>query len=176
MITVRDIIRGALGRFYPGAVVGALATSLAIGPPSYLASIWPRLIGGTLIAAGLGAVGFALALAAIRRRLRVDADVAGRKSAVAGFVAAGAAFSLLAFNSSFLVMTVSLFGFSSAYVVRTIAIPIIAGFAATLAVYFPWLSGSPERISDAEVERQELGSGPAHYTVKRPQNANTDSR
>jgi hypothetical protein len=167
MIMFGQILRGAAKRFFPGAVVGAIATSLAIGPLQFVASMWPQLIGGALAGAALATVGFVAAIALTRRWLRVDAEVAGRKSVVAGFVAAGTAFTILAFSPSFLVMKVSMFGVSSFYLVRTIAIPVVAGILATLAIYFPWLSRTPEQATEPARRHTELMSGAARFMVRR---------
>lgn len=167
MTTLGEILRGAARRFFPGAVVGAIATSLAIGPLQFVASMWPQLIGGSLVAAALAAVGFVAAIGLTRSRLRLDAQVAGRKSAVAGFVAAGTAFSLLAFTSSFLVMRVSMFRLSSVHLGLTIAIPVVAGFLATLAIYFPWLSRAPEEITDPNAPQAVPMSGAARFMLRR---------
>jgi cytochrome bd-type quinol oxidase subunit 2 len=167
MIKFGEILRGAARRFFPGAVVGAIASGLAFGPLDYVASMWTRLIGGSLVAAGLATIGFVAAMALTSRRLRVDADVAGRKSAVAGFVAAGTAFSILAFTSSFVVMTVSMFRLSPFHLGQMIAIPIVAGAVATLGVYFPWLSRTPEQIADPAQSHTELMSGASRFMLRR---------
>jgi hypothetical protein len=167
MIKFGDILRGAARHFFPGAVVGAIATSLAIGPLRFVASKWPQLIGGSLVGAALATVGFVAAIALTRRWLRVDAEVAGRKSVVAGFVAAGTAFTFLALSPSFLVMRVSMFGVSAFYLGRTIAIPVVAGILATLAIYFPWLSRNPEEIAEPTRRHTELMSGAARFMVRR---------
>jgi hypothetical protein len=167
MIKFGEILRGSATRFFPGAVVGAIVTSLAIAPLPFVASMWPRLIGGSLLGAALATVGFVAAAALTRRWLRVDAEVAGRKSVVAGVVAVGTAFAILAFSPSFLVMRVSMFGVSSFYMVRTVAIPVVAGILATLAIYFPWLSRNPEEIAEPARRHSELMGGAARFMVRR---------
>src|SRR5256885_4484558 len=139
MTTPGEILRGAGGRFFPGAVVGALATSLVFGPMPFVASMWPRWVTGSLAAALLATLGFAAVIFLAKRFLRADAEIAGRKSVVAGFAAAGAAFAILAFTNSYLVMSLSLFRLSMYHIGQTLAIPVIAGAVTTLAIYFPWI-------------------------------------
>jgi hypothetical protein len=144
MITPAEIVRGALKRFLPGAAIGALATSSVFGLTPFAAAVWPRWVGGSIFAAVLASLGFAAIIFLARRYLRPDAEIAGRKSVVAGFAAAAAAFTILSFSGSYLVMSLSLFRFSAYQIGRTLAIPVLAGAVATFAIYFPWISRHPE--------------------------------
>ncbi|MBK9548738.1 MAG: hypothetical protein IPO52_06450 [Gemmatimonadetes bacterium] len=86
MISLRTILRGVLTRFLPAFI---LATAIMYG----LASLADRINVGLLGLATLYALmtlGYTAALVALRYRLRADADVAGRRSVVAGLLAPAA--------------------------------------------------------------------------------------
>jgi hypothetical protein len=166
MIMHTEIIRGATRRFFPAAIIGAVVMSLLFGAPEFAAVMWVRILVGSLAAAVLATLGFVGTMILTRRFLRTDAEVAGRKSALAGFVAAGASYALLAFSPSFLVMTVSLFRLSPFYMGRTIAIPILGGFVTTFALYFPWLSRTPDVTSPAN-RSADLLTGAARFMLRR---------
>lgn len=134
MTSGRDIVRGALTRFYPGAVAGMAATAIAVGPFEFAASQVPRFIGGSLLGAAIATAGYGLALSLVRKRLRPDAAVVGRKSVVAGVAAA--------------IATVALLPLIPGGIAANIAVGVAGGFLATLGIYFPWLSGSPEPTKD----------------------------
>jgi hypothetical protein len=83
MITIREIVRGAVTRFLPTAGTGALAILLAFDGRN-VSAIRPAgwaLLAGLLLAE---TTGFAALLWRTRYRLEGKADVAGRRSVVAG--------------------------------------------------------------------------------------------
>jgi hypothetical protein len=113
----------------------------------------------------LASLGFTAAIFLARRFLRTDAEIAGRKRVVAGFAAAGAAFAILAFSDSYMVMSLSLFRFSAYHTERTLAIPVLAGAVATFAIYFPWISRHPEQNSPAIFAQPMTGA--ARFMLRR---------
>lgn len=130
MVTFREIVAGSIRRFVPGAIIGqaAMIALLLIGEPVGLE--WRDLTvlaGFTLLLEA----GHLAALAFTRRSMRGDADVAGRRSLVAG-LAAGA------FH----------FGFAAAVGTLTegqgMWLAALSGAAATVAVFFPWFRTAHE--------------------------------
>jgi hypothetical protein len=83
MVTVREILRGAVTRFLPTAGLGALALLLAFDG-RHVAAIRPAgwaLLAGMLVAE---TVGFSALLVRARFRLEVRAGITGRRSVIAG--------------------------------------------------------------------------------------------
>src|SRR4051812_32833355 len=87
MVTIREVLRGAMLRVLPAAVAVAVALRLTMEPVHGSVDL---LSGALLLPATAGAlglaVGYAAALASMRRRLRADAAVAGRRAVVSGAV------------------------------------------------------------------------------------------
>jgi len=83
MVTVREVLRGAVTRFLPTAGFGALAILLAFDGRNVSAirpAGWVLLVGLLLAET----TGFAVLLWRARYRLEEKADVAGRRSVIAG--------------------------------------------------------------------------------------------
>ena len=82
MTSVRSIVRGAIGRVLPGFAVG-WALFVAFSP--YARSIvTPGRIATALLAGAAAALGSTIALSVMRRRLRSDAGVDGRRAFLVG--------------------------------------------------------------------------------------------
>ena len=125
MVTFREIVKGAISRFLPGAVVGqaAMIAFLLIGEPSGLAlRDLPILAGFT----ALMTIGHAGALGVMRRMMRDDADVSGRRALIAGLAAGAFHFGIAAAVSTFTENQ----GF---------ALAVFSGAAAATAMFFPWI-------------------------------------
>lgn len=137
-------LKGALGRFLPGALV-SLAAVLSVlggvpGGGEFMEAVLTLLVG----AAGMTA-GFAAGLEGLRRWLYPDAKIAGRKSFIAGLMAPVAVFVAGALMSA----PVGL----PAILTLLFVVPL----ALSLLMYFAWLTPTPEHLRDQEyVEPDEL--------------------
>lgn len=125
MITMRAILRGALTRVVPGFLLGS---AVLIGASSVArSSITPGRLLSLILAAGSVGIGSALALIVMRRRLRDDAGVDGRRAFLVGL------------GSMALTLTVRPFlphiGIAAEY-----ALFALSGAALSSAVFFPWLA------------------------------------
>lgn len=144
MISLRTIVRGMLVRFLPGLVVGtAVLYGLArLSGPVYVG--WLRLA----IANGKIAIGYAAVLVLLRYRLRTDADVAGRRSAVAGLLVPAA----------YLCGITTWAPLTSTGPFSTVA-HVAIGAALAVGIYFPWLKrNAVPALTDQEL-RGVLGAG-----------------
>ena len=143
-ISLREIVKGTLGRFLPGSVIGmgGLAAVFNIigpgGPLSFLAEVGFML---SSFAAPL-ALGFGLGLVGLSRWLYPDSRVSGRRSFIAGCL------SPLAFTATtFLiegVLGLTLVGF-------------LVGVAMAFGMYFAWLSPTPEELRADRYELDQPG-------------------
>ncbi|MDZ4258654.1 MAG: hypothetical protein U0974_07670 [Gemmatimonadales bacterium] len=136
MISLRTIVRGVLTRFLPAFLLG---TAIMYG----IASRADRLVVGLLGLAtvfALVTLGYAAALIAMRFRLRADANVAGRRSVVAGLLAPAAylgGLMLLAPRG-----TLTFFGAC-----------VVIGAALATGMFFPWLKGPGiQTLTDQEAQ------------------------
>ena len=122
MILLRSIAKAVLVRFVPGYAVG-VAALLALGTAAGGVHIgWGLLFQLCAIACA----GFGATLVALRFRLRATADVAGRRSLLAGVLAPPAVVTAMvvfrAYSQFGLLLTAAL-----------------VGAVMALAMYFPWL-------------------------------------
>lgn len=156
MVKLADIVRGTVTRFVPGAVVGqaVMIGLLLIGEPTGLAWGDVPILGAFT---GLLAAGNLAALGALRRSLRDDADVSGRRALITG-IAAGA------FH----------FGVAAAVDTLTVndglALAVLAGGAAAISVFFPWMGARRSHDADLELsarltELEALPDGADHDWV-----------
>jgi hypothetical protein len=136
MISLRTVLRGTLTRFLPALIVG---TAILYG----LARLADRLSVGWLNVAVIYAcvtIGYTAALVALRYRLRADADVAGRRSVVAGLLVPAAYLGgmvLLAPQGR----------------LAENAAAIAIGVALALGMFFPWLKAAPvPALTDQEAQ------------------------
>jgi len=134
MIPLRTILRGVLTRFLPALILG---TGILYALAFLLDRVSVGWIGLATVYA-LMTIGYTGALAALRYRLRADADVAGRRSVVAGLLAPAAHVGGLVLLKS-----------SSApgVIVASAAI----GAVLAIGMFFPWLKGAPvAALTDSE--------------------------
>jgi hypothetical protein len=121
-----EVALATLTRFFPASLVG----TAVLLPFYFSATSWEReaawLLGSFTAPA---AVGFYLALVGMRRWIYPDADVRGRRSAVAGFVAPIAAFCANA-------------------VLRThpLTLSIAVGVVVAVLLFFAWLAPTPAEM------------------------------
>ena len=148
MVSIREILQGALTRFLPTAGGGALAILLAFDGRN-VAGI--HVTGWLLLAAMLmcETVGFASLLWRVRFRLERGAAVTGRRSVIAGALGIVGLFAGSVFAQGA--------GLRFALLLAS-----AAGAAAGSLVYWPWLR---RRVSESEIQAWEgvdvamLGAG-----------------
>ena len=130
MVRMRDIIRGAVTRTTPAVFLGF---AVMVGSSSYARSqITLTKLGLTLVQALVVATGSSLALLAMRRRLRSDAGVAGRRAFITGLGAFGLAITIRPF-------------LPFVYPAGDYLLMGAAGATLAIGVFFPWLqSREPE--------------------------------
>lgn len=147
MISLRTILRGTLTRFVPAFILGTAIFYVLVSLGDPVSVGWLNLG----VAYALVTVGYTAALAALRDRLRADADVAGRRSAVAGLLVPAAYLSGLVVLASQSQLSQDL-----------LAVLIGAGLA--IGMFFPWLKSAPvaaltdqEALQLLEESRTEFG-------------------
>ncbi len=126
MIPVRAIVRGALARFLAASVtvLAALAIPLVLFADHGIRAVQLLLLAGE---SGAAAMGFGAVLFLLRRALHPQADVAGRRSVVAG----------ACFPIGLMVASMK---------IQVLGLPAIAGLSAgvgglfALGMYWPWLN------------------------------------
>ena len=137
MISLRTILRGTLTRFIPGFILG---TAIFYG----LVSLTDRVSVGWLnlaVAYALVTVGYTAALAALRYRLRADADVAGRRSSVAGLLVPAA------YVSGLVVL-------ASQSLLSQNVLAVVIGAVLAVGMFFPWLKSAPvAALTDQEAQQ-----------------------
>jgi hypothetical protein len=157
VISLRTILRGTLTRFIPAVILGTailyglarLADSLSVG--------WLNIS----IAYALLTIGYTAALAALRYRLRADADVAGRRSVVAGLLVPAAYLGGLVLLAPKGLLALN-------------ATAIAIGAVLAVGMFFPWLKSAPvPALTDQEAKhlleesRSDFGGlGSARATVR----------
>jgi hypothetical protein len=148
MIRRSEIARGVLTRFFPAAVAGSAIVALILSTIGRFAPFASQLVIGVTGTALLSAFGASAALLAVRPLLRVDAEVSGRKSAVAGALSAALSLTLIGAMSTLNVILalpfiggrLDLLAMPAGQVVPFMAIPVLSGAALVVATYLPWLS------------------------------------
>jgi hypothetical protein len=133
MITMRDILRGAVGRVLPGFLVG---WALLVASSSHSRSlVTPGRIALSVLMAGAAALGSTIALSVMRRRLRSDAGVGGRRAFLVGLGTVGITITVRPFLSGI--------GAAGEYGLVTLSAAALA-----TAMFVPWLSRRPadERV------------------------------
>jgi|SRR5450759_78182 len=134
MISIREMVRGAFGRFLPTAT-GLLAALLfipVVSNPHDFSPIAALLLGGEIIGMTLGFLG---ALAVMRPNLDTSANVAGRRPIVA---AVAAVVGLMALST--VVQGIGLARITAA----ALSVGALSGFA----MFWPWLR---RRMSEREL-------------------------
>lgn len=125
MITMRAILRGALTRVAPGFLLGS---AVLIGASSVARSnITAGRILTLFLVAGTAAIGSTLALTVMRRRLRDDAGVDGRRAFLVGLLCVPLSISVRPFLPHI--------GTAAEF-----ALLALSGAALSSAVFFPWLA------------------------------------
>lgn len=135
MISLRSILSGMATRFIPALLVGLAAFFVAVRLGDVAQVGWWYLAQHL----GLVSLGYLVTLVAVRRWLRSDTDVAGRRGVVAGVMAPFAYFSAM-----ILVPYTTPDGMN--------AMALGVGIALALGLYFPWLQfGAAAGLGGAEV-------------------------
>ena len=131
MPKVRDVLGSGLTRFLPGAV-GLLSAVLAYDVARGAPFLGDRVLILLLESFGL-VVGYTAAARFLRARLRADAQIHGRRSVIAGIVAAAASYwGLMVLENPWHDM--------SLFFLSIVVAGVVAGIGGTLAVFFPWLT------------------------------------
>lgn len=158
MVSLRDVVRGITTRFLPSCALGLVALTallrISLGGPFTVgwSKILPQIV---VLSAGYGAV-----LLLVRYRLRADADVAGRRSIVAGLVSPAALLCALVF-----IHPRSVVGFS--------VLSLVLGGAIAIAMFFAWLKPTPVMaLTDTEA-RALLEDGRNEANVIRASDGST---
>ncbi len=143
-VSLKTVLRGVLKRFLPASAIslGVLGLALTTAGASGLALI-PLLAGGLTLGFGLGMEG-------LRRWLYPDAKVDGRRSVVAGLLSP-----LLLFGTVALIETTGLGPIGAA------GFTLLSGMIMALAMYFPWLTPTPEMVQRSEVEFERAQAWPS---------------
>ena len=137
MISLRTIFRGTLTRFIPAFILGTAIFYGIVSLSDHVSVGWLNLG----VAYALVTVGYTAALAALLYRLRADADVSGRRSAVAGLLVPAAYLSGLVVLAS-----------QSQLSQNLLAVLIGAGLA--IGMFFPWLKSAPvAALTDQEAQQ-----------------------
>ena len=127
-LSIREVLRGTLSRFLPASVLSMGAVGAAAG----MAGPGLDWLVGVLGFAGALTGGFGLGMVALKRWLYPDADVAGRRSVVAGLLSPLAVFISVVLGS----------GLSHPAQVPVV-LALIGGVMA-VSMFFAWLSPTPE--------------------------------
>lgn len=161
MISLREIARGAFGRFLPSAagLTAALMFIPVVTSPSDFSSGSALLIGAEMIGMALGFFG---ALCVMRGRLDSTANVTGRRSVVA---AVASVVGLLALST-----VVQGLGFT-----RVGAAALSVGALSAFALFWPWMrrgvSEKELRIAE-EIDVEALGE--AQYRAQKLRSRSVD--
>jgi len=131
-LSLKTVLRGVLKRFLPSSAIslGVLGSALGVSGLGLL----PLLAGGLTLGFGLGMEG-------LRRWLYPDAKVDGRRSVVAGLLSPLLLFGTVALIETTGLGPIGLAGFT-----------LLSGMIMALAMYFPWLTPTPEMVQRSEVE------------------------
>jgi hypothetical protein len=131
-ISLGEVAKGTLVRFLPGSVVGMGVLSAIIPPGGLDLPLLFELL--LLHEIGPLAIGFGLGLIGLHRWLYPDSEVAGRKSFVAGLLTpvamlgAGISTGLLGMDP----------------LPQPALVSFLVGIVMAVAMFFPWLSPTPE--------------------------------
>ena len=148
-VSLGKVLKGTIARFLPGSVIGMGALSLLI-PPGGLSGF--RLLELLLLhEVGPLMIGFGLGLFGLHRWLYPDSEVQGRRSLVSGILSPIAMLGAGFFTG--------LLGLSP--LPQPGLVSLVVGFVLALAMYFPWLSPTPEEKRSAGLEGDELDQLPS---------------
>lgn len=135
MVNLRSIVRGAVTRVLPGFLLAW--TVFVASSPITRSNVTPGRIVFSILLAGAAALGSALALGLMRRRLREDAAVDGRR----GFLVGLGAMAVTLVVRPFLPHIPAIGEF---------ALAALSGAAVSGSVFFPWLSASASGVASHE--------------------------
>ena len=148
-LSLSKVLKGTVARFLPGSVIGMGALSALI-PPGGLSGI--RLLELVLLQqVGPLAIGFGLGLLGLHRWLYPDSEIQGRRSLVAGLLSPVAMLGAGVFTAVLGLDPLPPPGLVS----------FLVGIVMALAMYFPWLSPTPEEKRPDRYERDQLDQLPA---------------
>ena len=162
LVVLGEILRGVLRRFLPGALVGTAGVTVLLSVIGRFVPHWSQAVIGIVGTSLLTTMGATLALCVMRRRLRPDADVSGRKSFVAGTLASSLALALLgaASDTVSLILAIPFIGgrldilaMPAAQLTPVIVLPIVAGALVTTGLYLPWLARSDAKQTTGDAIR-----------------------
>ena len=149
MISLRIILLGTLTRFLPALIVGTALLYTAVSMLDRVTVGWTYL---SVTYAWL-TLGYTIALLALRYRLRADADVAGRRSVVAGLLAPAA------YLCGVVLLTPDTpRGFDMA--------GLLIGAVLAIGMFFPWLKGAPLAALTDQEAQQLLDEGRPEFPVR----------
>ena len=141
--SLREVARGVLLRFLPASALSLFG--LALGSPGRVAPLL-GIVGGLLVPMALG---FGLGLLALRKWLYPDAKVGGMRSVLVGLLAPLLPLAFFRFMAgSGLIL--------QAWEMQ--AIFLLAGVAVALAMFFPWLTPTPQHMREDPDLRVDGGS------------------
>ena len=150
MLRIREIFGAAAKRFLPAAL-GVLATVLVADIARGMPFIGARVQIAFAQSVGL-VLGYVTILILLRKRMRADAQVQGRRSLIAGVVAAAASYWTYMVSGApshevpFFMWLTYLMGIGAA-----------TGVGGTIAVFFPWLTAAPSSARAAATEASPNG-------------------
>jgi hypothetical protein len=162
MISWRELGRGIYRRFLPAVVV----TDLVLSLPTWIATHAAPSLSATIIGLGALVIGYSSVLGLLRKRLRPDAGVDGRRSVVAGvaslgLIVAGAA--TLRLGGPSLVTGLARLG----------ALYVGSSAIVTLGIYFPWIGARSSGLVSSETLAElrpplesEIGAGATARTIR----------
>ena len=180
MISRSDILRGIATRFLPAAVAGSAAIALLLSTIGRWAPLPTQLLIGVVGASTLSAIGAGVALLAVRPRLRDDADVAGRRSLVAGGLASALSLAVISATSGTLSVILALpfiggrldlLAMPASDALPFIGIPVLSGALVAIGTYFPWVTKASRASAVLATETPSalpLGDAIRQTTVARP--------
>jgi hypothetical protein len=148
-VSLSKVLKGTIARFLPGSVIGMGALSALI-PPGGLSGL--RLLELLLLhQVGPLMIGFGLGLLGLHRWLYPDSEIQGRRSLVSGLLSPIAMLGAGVFTGLLGLVPLPQPGLVS----------LVVGIVMALAMFFPWLSPTPEEKRPNQYEKDQLSQLPA---------------
>ena len=148
-VSLGKVLKGTIARFLPGSVIGMGVLSALI-PPGGLSGL--RLVEFLFLhQVGPLMIGFGLGLLGLHRWLYPDSEIQGRKSLVCGLLSPIAMLGAGVFTGLLGLVPLPQPGLVS----------LVVGFVMALAMYFPWLSPTPEEKRPDPSDGDQLGHLPS---------------
>lgn len=148
-VSLGKVLKGTTARFLPGSVIGMGALSLLF-PPGGLSGF--RLLELLLLhEVGPLMIGFGLGLLGLHPWLYPDSEIQGRRSLVSGLLSPIAVLGASAFTGLLGLVPLP----------QPALVSLIVGFVLALAMYFPWLSPTPEEKRPEHFDGDQRGQLPS---------------